>query len=334
MNFRWLAYSGLAFFLVASRVEAFGSGDDSGAAGFKSLFLVATSRSAALGGADCALSANPLAAAGNPSASGGIASRTAGIAVTDYVLDVLPVVAYGAYPARHGVWSVVLGNVSFGEFQRTNETAAEVGTFGANDLSLRVGWAGPLRLGIIGGVSLGWIRSTIDAYSASALVMNVGLQWHAPNQQTVVAVSAENLGGALSSYVGGSQGLKDDVPTEFHAGVSHRPVHFPLPLLLVSDFTLPRDNEVSASVGAEIRPFEPLFIRVGYASLVRYRSSTDGDGTHKSGFAFDDRHGSAFGGSGLAAGFGVVHKSLSLDYAYSLAGAFGGVHRVAAAWAW
>ncbi|OQB37818.1 MAG: hypothetical protein BWY06_02234 [Candidatus Latescibacteria bacterium ADurb.Bin168] len=107
-----------------------------------------------------------------------------------------------------------------------------------------------------------------------------------------------------------------------------------MPLLLVSDFTLPRDNEASASVGAEIRPFESLFIRLGYASLVRYRSNTDVDGTHRSGFAFDDRHGSAFGGSGLAAGFGVVHKSLALDYAYSLAGAFGGVHRVAAAWSW
>lgn len=329
---RWLAAT-VIFLLCGTQAGAFGSGDDRGAAGFKSLFLVTGSRPAALGGADCALGFNAFAAAANPATAAGFQNRTAGLSVTDYVLDVLPVAAYGVYPQRHGVWSVVLGNVSFGEFQRVSETAAEDGTFGANDLSLRVGWARRLRYGLSGGVSLGWMRSTIDSYTASAVVTNLGIVWQAPNQRTSVGASAENLGGALGSYIG-AQGLKDDVPTEFHLGVSHRPAHFPVPLLLLADAVLPRDNEVSVSAGAEIQPLAPLSIRVGYASLARFQSRTNSDGTRQSGFAFDGRNESAFGGAGLTAGLGVSHRNISLDYAYSLAGTFGGVHRVSAGFQW
>jgi hypothetical protein len=321
-------------FLLAGRAAAFGSGDDRGASGFKSVFLLQNVRSAALGGADCALPGNPLAVSGNPGSLADFDSRITGIATTDYVMDVLPLAVYAVFPTPYGVFSTSVGNVSYGSFERVSETAGEAGSFGANDVILRFGWARRWHHGLSGGVSIAWVRSTIDNYVASAAMMNIGLQWKAPGGGTVLGISAENMGGAFGSYIGGTQGLKDDVPTEFHIGALHSPAHFPVPLTLVGDVVLPRDNEATLSLGAEFQPVTPLFLRIGYESLIRVESSTAADNTHRGGLSVGDRSSSGFGGLGLAGGIGLVKHRTALDYSYSLAGAFGGVHRISLRYDW
>ena len=314
--------------------RAFGSGDDRGSAGFKSLLLSPSARLAALGDAAVALPGNPSSIAVNPASAAGISRRCVSLSATNYVLDILPVGGIIVYPTRRGVWSLGVENVSYGTFDRVDEFAGANGTFQANDIAFHLGWGAAWKYGISAGVSFGWARSTIAEFSATALVANVGLLYETNRGRTTVGLAVTDLGTALSSYLGGDQGLKDDVPTAFHLGATHRPEHFPVPLTLLADLALPRDNEATLSVAAEARPLEPLALRVGYDSLVRYISVAGADGGRDRRIGLDDRHSGSFGGLGLSLGMGLVWKDIGVDYSYSLAGPFGAIHQLTAQYSW
>ena len=316
------------------RAHAFGSGDDRGAAGFRGLLLSPGARVAALGGAVVALPGNATSITANPASLATIGSKGVSLSATNYVLDILPVGGTVVYPTEWGVWSLAVNNISYGDFQRVDQFAGAEGTFSAGDIVFHLGWSRRFGHGVSFGVSAGWVRSSIAEYSASAIVTNFGLLWEFNGGQTAIGLAATNVGGALSSYLGGDQGLKDDVPSAFHLGAMHRPAHFLIPLTLLADLSLPRDNEATLSVAAEARPVGPLSLRIGYNSLVRYVSSVGPDDARNRKLSFDDRRTSGFGGLGLSFGTGLVWKGFGLDYAYSLAGPFGGVHQLTVHYLW
>lgn len=314
--------------------HSFGSGDDRGSAGFKGLLLAPGARIAALGGAVVALPRNTTSIRANPASVATLTTNEVSLSATDYVLDILPVGGTIVHPSRYGVWSCAVHSISYGDFQRVDQSAGEQGTFDAGDVAVHLGWSRCWGHGISSGLAVGWVRSSIAEYSASAIVASLGFLWELNDGNTVLGFAATDVGGALSSYVGGDQGLKDDVPSTFHLGVMHRPAHFPVPLSLLGDLSLPRDNEATLSVGAEARPVDPLTLRVGYNSLVRYVSSLGPDNARVRRVAFDDRHTSGFGGLGLSFGTGIFWKGFGLDYAYSLAGPFGGTHQISTRYLW
>lgn len=319
--------------IQADSAYAFGSGDDRGATGFSGLLLSSGARNAALGGAGTAIAGESSALLMNPASVASVSRRTASLAVTNYVLDILPAAGIVSYPSGSGVWSVAGSGISYGDFERVDPLAAEDGTFGANDVAVHVGYArfvGGLALGATAGI----VRSSIDSYDASAVVFNFGAIWELNDRNTAFALSATNVGTALSSYVGGDQGMKDEVPTAIHVGARHRPEHFPAPLTLLADVDIPRDDESTLSVGVEAKPVDMLTLRVGYDSLVRYLSSDMIGDDVATGLALDDRHTSGFGGLGLRFGTGLVWRDYGLDYAYVPVGPFGSVHHVTARVEW
>ena len=322
----------LAAVLAAGAAHAFGSGDDRGASGFRGLLLASDARIAALGGADVALPENVAAITSNPASAATFGRRAASLSATSYVMDILPASGTVVLPSRWGVWSFAASDVSYGDFARIDEFASDQGTFSANDVALHAGWARSWSHGISGGFSFGWLRSRIADYSATAAVVNAGVLWRFNGGQTSVGLAADNVGAALSSYLGGDQGMKDQVPTVLRAGVMHRPGHFPLPLAILAEVDLPRDDDANLSLGAEIRPVAPVALRVGYRSLVRYAAaSVSGE---KDGIMLDDRRAGGFGGLGLRVGAGFTHDRFGLDYAYGLAGPFGSIHHLTAYFLW
>ncbi len=330
---RWTPYIAVIALLFAMPhgASAFGSGDDRGVVGFKSLLLFTGARTAALGGAGVAIPRDLSQLAINPASVATTTRPVAAFSATNYVLDIIPAGGIVSYPTSTGVWSVAMHGITYGDFQRVNTTAGEDGTFGANDFALDVGYARSFGHGISGGASVGWIHSSIDSYSASALLFGIGVLWEFNDNATTLGASATNVGTAISSYIGGNDGMKDEVPTMLRVGATHRPEHFPVPLTLITDVELPRDDEATLNVGAEIRPVEMLTLRIGYDALVRYVSSEHSD---KSGISLDDRHTSNFGGIGLRFGFGLNWREYGLDYTYAPVGPFGSVHQLTARVSW
>lgn len=330
---RWmLVVIVLAVALAApTRTFAFGSGDNRGVVGFKGLLLFTGPRDAALGGSGVSLLGDPSLSRVNPASPATVTRPTAALSATNYILDIIPAGGVVSYPTAIGAWSVSVHGITYGDFQRLNTTAGDEGVFGANDIALDVGYARLISDGISVGASVGVVRSSIDAYSASALLFGVGVLWEFNGDATTVGASVVNVGMALSAFSGGKNGMKDEVPTMLRVGGSHRPEHFPIPLMLIVDAELPRDDEATLNVGAELRPIEMLTFRVGYESLVRYVSDSVSE---KKGLTLDDRHTSNFGGIGLRFGFGLIWRDYGLDYAYAPVGPFGSVHQVAVRISW
>jgi hypothetical protein len=312
--------------------HAFGSGDNRGSAGFRGLLLAPDARSVALGGASVALSGSTAARTNNPAALARISGRSATLSATSYILDIMPAGGIVAVHTSTGVWSLSVYDVSYGDFDAADQFAGDDGTFDANDIAVHVGWAGTWSHSIRAGASVGLIRSRIAGYSASAVAVSAGLQLPTNDGRTTLGVAVTNLGTALSSYIGGDQGMTDEMPTSLHAGVMHRPEHFPVPLALSTEIELPRDDDAKLSLGAELRPFRVLALRVGYDSLLRYASSdVEGEST---GVLLDDRHASGFGGLGLRLGAGLALNGYEMDYAYAPAGPFGGTHHMSLRLGW
>ena len=311
-----------------STASAFGSGDDRGTAGFKGLQMISDARTWGLARSTTALAGNPMAYATNPAAAATIQRTHAVFSATSHLLGILPVGGTVVRPTGSGVWTLAINGLDYGSFDRIDGSANIEGTFGAGDFMMHVGWARTLGRGFSAGASAGWVRSSIADWSASAAVFSFGLLWQSPGNATTVGVAATNLGTALSAYMGGDDGMKDSVPSELHVGVTHRPAHFPLPLMLLADVVLPRDNEATLNVGAEIKAAEILSLRVGYNALVRYQSLTDGDSGTQTKITLDDRESGGFGGLGLNFGAGVIWRDYGADYSYTMAGTFGGIHSV------
>ena len=88
----------------------------------------------------------------------------------------------------------------------------------------------------------------------------------------------------------------------------HHPAHFPLPLLLAVDVTIPNDNDPYFNFGVEIELAGGLTLRPGYSLQ---QSGLDGDEA-----------------LGLSTGAGLDLKGMRLDYAYASFPALGDVHRI------
>ncbi len=327
----WIMRAGiLALLLMPLRAYAFGSSDDRGTAGFKGLQMISDARATALGGATVALPGHAGAYRANPASAAGIDQRTAAVTVTSHVSGVLPGGAVVLYPTRHGVWTASFNGVSYGDFDRLDEFAGEQGTFSAGDAMLHVAWARTLRYGFSAGISTGFIRSSIDAWTASAMVFGFGVMWTSPGGSFALGLSGTNFGSAISEF----DGVKDKVPSAWHAGAMLRPAHFPVPLTLLAEARLPRDDDAALSVGAELNPVELLTFRVGYNGLIRYQNSTDDHNQTQTKLSLDNRESGNWGGLGLSAGVGLTWHRYGLDYTYRLASSFGGIHSIMLSLGW
>jgi hypothetical protein len=324
----------MALLLTVASAGAFGSGDDRGTSGFKGLQMLSAMETRALGGAVVSMPEPMIAFDANPAAAAFATKRTARLSMTSYIADIMPARGVVFLPSGKNVWSVAVSALSYGDFDRVSETAVDAGTFSASDFVMHVGWARTFAWGLSGGVSIGYIRSEIADWTASAAVFNLGATWRSPDGHTSVGVSAMNLGSALSAYDGDDDGIKDTVPTTLHFGAMHRPEHFPLPLTIMAGIQAPRDDDMDLSVGAELCPVDMLVLRVGYRSLVRYRSITNDDGEKETKLTLDDRDSGGFGDFGFNGGVGIRWRSYSMDYSWSLAGPFGSIHGVSIGMGW
>jgi hypothetical protein len=303
----------------------FGSADDAGTAGFKSLQINAAAAPAALGNAFSAVGGDISSLGINPAGIAGLSERTVQVAAADYVLDMARYLLSVSIPTEFGVVAININDMNMGDFERSSTTAQSDGTFSANDIDIQavvgrsVSWIGRWDIG----VATRFISSSIDNYSARALSFDLGLIYHSPSGPSVAA-AITNVGTTLSSF----DGMDEDLPTAITVGMSHYLAH--LPVRVTADISIPRDANIGLSVGAQVNPMAPLFLRVGYRSLLYYDRTVDQEsGGTQAKWQFapsvsDADRRQAFGVSG---GLELAWRKFSVDYAYTASDVLEGVHR-------
>ena len=299
------AAAGSALVLVSAGQPASAINDNAGTTGFNFLKIPVGARPTALGGAYAAVAGEMEASAFNPAGLQGLSQRVGVVSFASYLVDTQGGFIGVAFPGESRTWAGSVNYFNYGTMRHTDDDGQDHGSFGAFELAASVTASQRVWRRLALGASLKAIYSSIQDYTSDAYALDIGLITPGPIQGMKLGASISNMGSVRSGY---TDGFKDSLPVVIRAGVSHRPAHAPIPLILLADVNLPNDGDPFFAFGAELQVGNKLFLRPGYSL-----QQTGEQGEEA---------------LGLTAGAGVVLQRYRLDYAYASYPSLGIVHRL------
>jgi hypothetical protein len=274
-----------------------------------------SARASALGGAFDTYTDDPNAMFYNPATLSTITKKKVSAGFGKYLLDInFGAVSYAQQYKNIGWFGIGVKYFDYGTFNYTDENGVTNGTtFGANDLMLSAAYSNLLYNTVNYGVTLKYIHSKIANYSSSAMAVDIGLMYLIPSEGLNVALSVNNLGSQLSSYIS----TKENLPLNVRVGVSKKLEHLPLKIN-VSFEKLNEDNGTllrrfkDFSLGGELAFSDNISVRLGYSNKERQ----------------DLKLGTTLGIAGFSAGLGIRFlDKYQIDYSLNSMGKVGSTHR-------
>jgi hypothetical protein len=314
------------------------------------LKIIPGARAAALGGAYTAMADDASAIYWNPAALSYVKTKDVSMSHNLWLQDIQHSYIAAALPisrkfpdTQNMAFGMAFTYLSVGGIERrsANTTDSE-GTFGAADSSLALGAsyrAFSLKGSpVFAGVSLLFIRQSIDSYSASGMAATFSLDCKASVLSVPVraAMAVRNLGPAIT-FVNESAPL----PLVSELGLSLQPLETRnVPLTVACGLAFPNDSTMNWSLGAEYVLGKIIAFRAGYArSDDATRNALSGG---SAGFINSSQLAQA---TGFSAGFGIslpmdkyfhgnAFDTLSVDYAFVPFGDLGNAHRISLGLRW
>lgn len=249
-----------------------------GTAGFEILRVQTFPRGSALGGAIVADSGHIEDYFYNPAGLAGLAQRTATAGYMNYLLDISSGYAAYAEPrGKQGTWGASLTYTNYGDFDKRDAGGVDLGSFHANDWIFGVSYANTIQNRYSLGLGGKFAYSKIDNFVGTALALDLGGQMDLMPGRLRLGVGLFNLGWTTKAYVD----TRDKLPTYFRMGISGSPTGLPANLYLsMTVFREVAENyhmkgfsgsdffnflgDAAYSFGAEFRPVESVYLRLGY----------------------------------------------------------------------
>ena len=273
--------------------------------GFALLQIESSARSAALGGSLVAISEDINAFLYNPALLASTEHRRLSVSYTNHLADVSAGFAtYARDLPGLGTAAVALRMLSWGRIARTDADGNTDGTFTASDLAATLGFSRAVSGRLRYGANFHFAHSSVDAYRASALAVDVGAAYRIAQQQLTVSAAASHLGLVLQSL--GSE--SDALPFDVRLGVAKKLRHLPL-LISLTAYKLSDLHRIDSAadiaqhlvLGTEFQFTRTLHIRFGYNHRRHEALKTS----------------SRLDLAGLGMGFGLAVSRVRLDYAFS-----------------
>ncbi len=274
-------------------------------------------RAAALGGSFTTMTDDPNIIFYNPGGLSSLGNRKVSFGYFKHLLDInAGYASFAESISELGFIGAGIEYINYGEFKRTGEEGQDLGTFGAGELALLVGYGGELPNGLHYGANVKFIYSSIAEVHSSAVALDLGVQYIAVPDRILIGASLLNLGTQISPYLS----TRENLPLDFNVGVSIYPEHLPVVLLinlhkLNEEQKTFSDHLKAFSVGAEFSASPNVALRIGYNNELRK----------------DVELGTSAGLAGLSAGGGITTEIYTFDYAYTSYGSIGGLHRISVA---
>jgi len=144
----------------------------------------------------------------------------------DYFSDIhYGFAAYSFGVKSLGTASASLQYISYGTFDRADETGFIDGTFTAGEYSLNTAFARPIDSLFTVGVNLKTIISSLESYRSFGMALDIGASYLSKDKLLETGIVFRNLGYQFKSYVTGN---RESLPFEIQVGVSRRLKHVPL----------------------------------------------------------------------------------------------------------
>ena len=217
--------------LLISIVPFLGWAQIGGQTGYQSLNLTTNPRAAALGGTTVSMANGDLSQFfENPATLDSVGDNNFFFQFNPYFADVF--IYSGAYSfnaGKLGSFAAGINYVNYGQFDLTDETGNELGSFQAQDYTVFLGKAhqlGPFTLG----ANLKLSHSSIESYGSTALLMDIGGVFRV-NKNWTVAMVFKNIGARISDYTSLSN---PEIPFDVKLGTSFKPEYMPLRFTLTT----------------------------------------------------------------------------------------------------
>jgi hypothetical protein len=133
-----------------------------------------------------------------------------------------------------GIQSTIHAGVrymSYGPFTAADEQGNILGEFKAKDISLHAGISRQLNERMSGGVLLQYVQSSLETYTATGLLMDIGITYRSENELTNYAFVIRGMGVQFSKYYEEAKAGKMPVDVQF--GISKRLEHVPFRLTVL-----------------------------------------------------------------------------------------------------
>jgi hypothetical protein len=299
-----LALTGLTSLPVPARAAA-------GQTGFEFLRTEISARQTGMGGAFAAVDGDVYGLTCNPASLAGLKRREAAVTYVDYLVDMQLGFAGFSSPLKSGgMLGFGLGYANYGQFQWTDESGATTGSSSPGDILLTAAFADGFSKTFRYGVSLRYIRSTLQNYSSDAAGVNAGILLLIPGQQMTCGAAILNAGKGLSGFLD----RIEKIPTSVRLGITKRLSHLPLMISLDAfKFVYESDKALDGVywvLGGEFTVSDHLLLRFGYNS----RGSEERMGANSSRL------------TGISLGAGVLVRNLRIDYSRNSYGVLGSIN--------
>jgi hypothetical protein len=251
----------------------------------------------------------------NPAGLATITSKKASVGFFKYLLDINSGnVAYAQQYKDYGYFGVGVRYVNYGSFDKYDDDLNNLGTFGANDIALSLGYANKYKDRFNYGANLKLIQSKYDEFSSTGIAVDLGGLIQFPEEMMSVGASLLNAGVQVKSYMD----TKEKLPMDMRVGVTKRLEHLPLTVnfglcRLTDDYDKFFERFKNLIIGGEFNINEYVDLRIGYNNQQRQDLQT----------------GTSIGLVGFSAGLGIKYEDkYFLDYSFNSMGKIGSTHRV------
>ena len=250
----------------------------------------------------------------NPAGLASLNGKQASVGFFKYLLDINS--GSASYSQKYkdiGYFGAGIRYVNYGAFDKIDENFQNVGTFGASDLALSLGYANKYKEDLKYGANVKLIYSTIDEYSSFGLAVDLGALYSFPEQKLNFGASILNLGAQLKKY----NTTGESLPLDIRVGMTKTLEHLPLTVnigfaKLANTYDKFFERFKNIIVGGEFVLNDYVLLRVGYNNTERQNFKT----------------GSTLGIGGFSAGLGIIFSDkYKLDYAFNSLGNIGSAHR-------
>jgi hypothetical protein len=197
---------------------------------YEFLNLPISARVSALGGNLISTRDNDLnVAIVNPSLLTDSMSNNVTFSYVNYFADVnYGYVAYARKFEKLGNFSAGIQYLDYGDFLRTDATGMINGSFGAQEMSLNIGYSrNILDSNLYVGATVKTIYSQLDTYTSWGSALDLGAIYVRPKKNFALAAVVKNIGRQWTTYVDGN---KEKLPFEVQIGFTKKPKHVPFRL--------------------------------------------------------------------------------------------------------
>ena len=229
---------------------------------------------------------------------------------------------YGQGVSEHGAFAVGLQYFGYGNLQGADIDGTRMGTFGASDMAFSLTYSHDISDRFRGGITLKYLYSKYEAYSAGAVAADLGINYYDPDHEFSASLVAKNLGGQVKKF----NQYKDNLPWDIQVGISKMLNMAPIrlhvtayelarwksPYYKIEDVNNPNSDLIKKEsfgsnllrhlvFGVDVLPTNNIYLGIGY----NYRMRTD-MATYKRDFM-----------SGLSIGGGLKVRAFGLGAAFA-----------------